>query len=65
MVTELSGTENNELVFYIGIVSSHDMIYVTVSGAICSSTHYSCFEDVELIRDLSINLQNKVCSNSK
>ncbi|VDI44467.1 Hypothetical predicted protein, partial [Mytilus galloprovincialis] len=66
MVVDLSKTENTELVFDIRIDSSNDSrVNVTLSGAVCSTTHYSCFEDVELLKDLPIDTHNSVCYNKQ
>ncbi|XP_063447918.1 uncharacterized protein LOC134727466 [Mytilus trossulus] len=65
MVVDLSKTENTELVFDISIETSNDTINVTLSGAVCSTTHYSCFEDVELLKDLPIDTQSSVCFNKQ
>ncbi|XP_052073991.1 uncharacterized protein LOC127711867 [Mytilus californianus] len=65
MVVDLSKTEDRELVFDIRIDSSNDTVNVTLSGAVCSTTHYSCFEDVELLRDLPIDTNNTVCYNKQ
>ncbi|CAC5398107.1 unnamed protein product [Mytilus coruscus] len=65
MVVDLSKKENKELVFDISIDLSLDRVNVTLSGAVCSSTHYSCFEDVELLKDLTISTQNSVCYNKQ
>ncbi|CAG2189851.1 unnamed protein product [Mytilus edulis] len=65
MVVNLPKTGDRELVIDIRIDSSNDSrVNVTLSGAVCSTTHYSCFEDVELLRDLPIGTDNKVCYNS-
>ena len=65
MIVDVSKNEFKELVFDIEIEDSpkktsdeeSPTFHVTLSGALCVSTHYSCFEDVGIFWKLP--LQNK------
>ena len=65
LVVEVSKVQNKELVFDLEINSTDGIIKVSMSGSLCVSTHYSCFEDVDILRELTLDNRNKVCFNSK
>jgi hypothetical protein len=65
LVVEVSKVQNKELVFDLEINSTGGIIKVSMSGSLCVSTHYSCFEDVDILRELTLDNRNKVCYNSK